>query len=239
MVTSFFQNKKSGFTLVELLVVMVIMAILVAISLVAYDSYQDRAKYEKAKHEITQLVDAIKVARTNKGGATLPSITGNGCPGNATCDEVAATIYCYGSADGGKNTNNTEPKLLPKNGPCWTGYIDALDKITQASGSNLDGLKKGDPYGNPYMIEENESEFHEDYPCVRDIVSMFVPGSAFYYQHNPPQPVSVNPNYNWIPPDWMVPNGSGNVPTTINGVSIVDTYKLQIYIPMVKAHPSC
>lgn len=233
MVTSFFQNKKYGFTLVELLIAMVIMAVLVAISLVAYDSYQDRAKYEKAKHEITQLVDAIKVAREAKR-SNLPGITGNGCPGLVACSESSATTHCYGSADGGKNTNNTEPKLLPKNGPCWTGYINALDKIAQASGSNLDGLKKGDPYGNPYWIDENESEFHEDYPCVRDVVSMFVPGSAFVYLHNPTPPSDGNPDHGWRPTNW-----GANPPSTVNGVSIVDTYNVQVYLSLYRPTPEC
>jgi hypothetical protein len=37
-------------------------------------------------------------------------------------------------------------------------YATALDRISAAAGANLDGLKDGDPWGNPYRIDENEGE---------------------------------------------------------------------------------
>lgn len=53
------QNKKKGFTLVELLVVIAILAILATVSVVGYTSFIQRANESNAKTEATQIRDVI------------------------------------------------------------------------------------------------------------------------------------------------------------------------------------
>ena len=70
-------NKKVyGFTIVELLIVIVVIAILAAISVAAYTNIQERAKTSRRNSEMAQLLKAITLARTATG-KTLGEITGN------------------------------------------------------------------------------------------------------------------------------------------------------------------
>lgn len=57
--------KKNGFTLVELLVVMTIIAILVGISLVSFDGIRKSARDSKRKADLESIRSALEVYRTD------------------------------------------------------------------------------------------------------------------------------------------------------------------------------
>lgn len=54
-------RKQSGFTIVELLIVIVVIGILAAITIVAYNGIQDRATYTKRYAAISQVNKALKL----------------------------------------------------------------------------------------------------------------------------------------------------------------------------------
>lgn len=133
-------QKQKGFTIVELLIVIVVIGILAAISVVAYNSVTDRANTNKISADLRNLRQAIDVARNRDSVAlryvTLSAATGSGCWGKATDTDLAA---------------------LPKStDSCWTNYAAALDRISTASGINVRDLV--DPWGRPYYMDENEGE---------------------------------------------------------------------------------
>lgn len=70
--------KRNGFTIVELLIVIVVIAILATISVVAYGGIQDRARVAAANNELQALEKAIHAARINTD-KVLKDITGSGC----------------------------------------------------------------------------------------------------------------------------------------------------------------
>ena len=144
-------KKMGGFTIVELLIVIVVIAILAAISIVAYNGIQDRANKSKIDSDISSLVKAVNLARIDRS-QTFAQITGNGCT-RCSCP--------YASGD------MTDYSTLPKTHNCWVRYYELLDKISAASGANLTGLRSGDPWGSPYLIDENEGESGG---CGRDSV---------------------------------------------------------------------
>jgi len=136
-------NTLQGFTIVELLIVIVVIAILAAISIAAYTNIQERAKTSRRNSEMAQLLKAITLARTATG-KTLGEITGN----------FSSVSACTGST----NPDGLEPKNLPKTSNCWTRYYTNIDRISAASGVDLSSFRNGDERGNPYMFDENEGE---------------------------------------------------------------------------------
>ena len=68
------QNKQSGFTIVELLIVIVVIGILAAIVIVAYNGIQNRANIASINSDLSQLDKAIKSYQAING--TYPSTGG-------------------------------------------------------------------------------------------------------------------------------------------------------------------
>lgn len=140
---NFFRRRPSkGFTIVELLIVIVVIAILAAIVIVAYNNVTARAQASKVAEDLATLDKAMEIAR-NSVNNTLIGITGNQCT-RCACPYVSGDLTKYNTL---AQTNN-----------CWVQYDATLDKLTAASGINLSSLKRGDPWGSPYAIDENELE---------------------------------------------------------------------------------
>lgn len=139
-------QKQTGFTIVELLIVIVVIAILAAVTIVAYNGIQNQARQSIRDADMTTYYKAILTAREAAGGVTLRTITGSN--------------YSAGTCSGSGN-----PKDLAKTHSCWVRYYDNLEKIGDAAGIDLSGLRDGDADGNPYVLDENEGEL-----CGNDIM---------------------------------------------------------------------
>lgn len=149
-------KRPEGFTIVELLIVIVIIAILAAITIVAYNGIQTRAINSKRDGDISSYAKAMRMARINTG-LSLRYIT------NSTWSSGPCTSSTF-------NTTQDEPKNLPKTHVCWARYYDNINKISAAAGVNLESLKAGDARGNPYIIDENQDETG---PCATDRIYTF------------------------------------------------------------------
>jgi len=124
-----------GFTIVELLIVIVVIGILAAITIVSFNGVQERAKTTQAQTDLRNLTQAITVARNNTS-KTLIGIT-----------NAADSRQTKATADA------------------------AIDAIAEASGINISGLKKGDPWGNWYRIDSNELELNAT-DCRQDTIDV-------------------------------------------------------------------
>lgn len=145
--------RQRGFTIVELLIVIVIVGILAAVVIVAYTGVQEQARLAKIQADEKTLVKAIVSARDSTG-RTLYEITGNAW----TADN------CYSQPTG------TDLAALPIGDACWVTYLQTLEVISVASGHNVRNLK--DPWGRPYYIDENEGEDTGN-PCQEDLVASY------------------------------------------------------------------
>jgi len=66
------KEKYIGFTIVELLIVIVVIAILAAITIVAYTGVQDRAKESNVQSDLSAFMKKIEIARTNAADGLYP-----------------------------------------------------------------------------------------------------------------------------------------------------------------------
>jgi general secretion pathway protein G len=73
-------SDRRGFTIVEILVVIVVVGILAAITIVAYNGIQDRAKYAREQSDMTSLNKLINLYYIDNG--SYPSTGGSWSGGN-------------------------------------------------------------------------------------------------------------------------------------------------------------
>lgn len=83
----------SGFTIVELLIVIIVIAILAAITLVVYTGMQTRAENTKTMNAVTTYVKALKLQAADTGA--FPIHTNYPCLGDAT-ETCGTTATCWG-----------------------------------------------------------------------------------------------------------------------------------------------
>lgn len=70
------QSRQYGFTIVELLIVIVIIAILAAITIVAYNGIQERARYSAMKSDINSINKAIQMFHAENSNYPGSNTTG-------------------------------------------------------------------------------------------------------------------------------------------------------------------
>jgi prepilin-type N-terminal cleavage/methylation domain-containing protein len=99
-------KRNSGFTIVELVVVIVIIAILTAISVVAYNGVQNNARASATSAAVRQANDTIKLWMAKNGGAPPTSLAQAGVTNIAAQTKVSLSYSRY--------DNNT--------GYCLAGY---------------------------------------------------------------------------------------------------------------------
>lgn len=132
-------KNKQGFTIVELLIVIVVIAILAAITVVAFNGIQQRAKNQQASSDLATLAKAIHMARINDS-KVLKDITGNACTACGTQANYELTLDRIGTA---ANMN-----LAPlKAGNPWGGRYsideNELENTAVNNGCNRDAIGAG------------------------------------------------------------------------------------------------
>lgn len=161
-------SKRTGFTIVELLIVIVVIGILAAITIVAYNGIQARAAQSKINNDLALFEKAIIAARVNSGEQALRYVTLSTGSASPCMTKPAGTDL----ATLNKTTDD-----------CWIMYLTVLDRISQASGINISNLV--DPWGRPYALDENEKEGTTTCGTGPDMLGVFLrPSTGVWGQTN-------------------------------------------------------
>lgn len=128
--------KQKGFTIVELLIVIVVIAILAAITIVAYNGISQRAKNSAIVSAAKSTLDVLNayVATNDK----YPNTTGNACLTSVSgCVVNGTVVNASPTTDTALATIGTVPRSIPMNsgdvyGILYTyGATRTLDGVTQ------------------------------------------------------------------------------------------------------------
>ncbi len=136
------QIKNRGFTLVELLIVIVIIAILTVVSLVAYNGLQNKAKTTAAESAAETVGKKAELYNADKGSypEKLEQMNGSTVSRSETF-HIAADVLAAGSGDGARTTLTSAPEnantikyeVCPDKKGAKIHYWD----YTAAAGSNV------------------------------------------------------------------------------------------------------
>lgn len=124
------RSRRSGFTIVELLIVIVVIGILAAISIVAYNGIQTRATDTITKSDVAQAGKQLEVDKATTG--SYPASTGQANEGNGLVHS-GSTMYIY--------TSDGESYEL-------TGYAQRDNSKSYCISSTSGAIKEGECSGH-------------------------------------------------------------------------------------------
>ncbi len=134
---------QSGFTLIEIAIVLLIVAILLGYTVALFPIQQELKQYRIAKVEMEQILDAVTGFAQVNGRLPCPA-----WPNSGGIEETAVGgcgIYTGKTVDDGKP---------------WIGFIP-VNTLGLSGKVNQDSLLL-DPWGNPYRYYVTDSDFFED-----------------------------------------------------------------------------
>lgn len=142
------QTKTRGFTIVELLIVIVVIAILAAITIVAYNGIQNRARTSAGQSTASAI--AKKIEAFNTLGAVYPSycqlvtnsITPTGAAPTAGT-KGAGTCVAGGVVPGAESKIDVVTILTPVSAVAGTGYTSTVSEDNKVVGYWLCGASTG------------------------------------------------------------------------------------------------
>jgi len=149
---------QSGFTLVELLIVIVVIALLAAITIVAYSGIQNRAQTSSVESDLTNAANQLALYKTGTSTndtfpTDLSSTTIKSSPGTSLQYIYSSSdnTYCLNAVNGSISYVVTSSDTIPSPGNCGasipSGYETA--PVSGSGSTNINGYSPIEPAACP------------------------------------------------------------------------------------------
>jgi prepilin-type N-terminal cleavage/methylation domain-containing protein len=135
------QHKSGGFTIVELLIVIIVIGILAAITMVAYGGIQQRSQESKIRSELSQMKRGLRMLEVDTGKSIW------GCPADGNVYNPDGFIDQYNA---GFLTRPTVGAGQSDSGTCTWSQAE----VDSWKGPYYSGSVR-DPWGNKYMVDND------------------------------------------------------------------------------------
>lgn len=146
-------RKQPGFTIVELLIVVVVIAILAAITIVAYNGITNRAKDSGVQADVANASKKLETLKLQDSSEQYPaSLSGTGIVGSngntVTYDYLASdNSYCFQASNGVSRWYATSAMRTPMQGTCGSdslvGQWQFNGNTNDATSNSLNGTITG------------------------------------------------------------------------------------------------
>lgn len=137
-------KRQSGFTIVELLIVVVVIAILAAITIVAYNGIADRSRNSTTQSALSSAAKAMEVAYIDGGSTAYPT----SLPVNV---KEASGLILSLSQNGNGFCINAEPTASSTTKPMYYDSINGGLKDGVCPGAVIANSERG---GNPNLVDD-------------------------------------------------------------------------------------
>jgi len=167
------KQSKSGFTIVELLIVIVVIGILASIVIVSYNKVQSQARDSKRKTDVSNMIKALELYYSDNGKYPTASGTNSSVNGSWYSSDTTSWSSFKGVLTGAIDTLPSDPK----NSAGAVTSVSTAYNYAYFGGSYCGESSVGQMYIIVYRLEALPKEQASDGDCTTNEL-----GSAYYAQ---------------------------------------------------------